>query len=145
MKFMMFVCSDAAPDTDPTEPHDIHKWVADNDARGRRLTGNVLGPAGAATTVRVRTGGLLVSEGPFAETAEVIVGFDLLDRADLGEAICTGIAEGSAALERVRHDGPYAWQAGSPPATPSPSRSTTPPGRRSHAPTTRWPTPGPRR
>ncbi|MFG3558812.1 YciI family protein [Micromonospora sp. NPDC047557] len=87
MKFMMFVCSDTAPDTDPTELPDIHKWVADNDARGRRLTGNVLGPAGAATTVRVRAGELLVSEGPFAETAEVIVGFDLLDCADLDEAI----------------------------------------------------------
>ncbi|WP_435207516.1 YciI family protein [Micromonospora sp. bgisy143] len=87
MKFMMFVCSDTAPDTDPTELPDIHKWVADNDARGRRLTGNVLAPASAATTVRVRAGELLVSEGPFAETAEVIVGFDLLDCADLDEAI----------------------------------------------------------
>ncbi|MEU7924926.1 YciI family protein [Micromonospora sp. NPDC049801] len=87
MKFMMFVCSDTAPDTDPTELPDIHKWVADNDARGRRLTGNVLAPTSAATTVRVRDGELLVSEGPFAETAEVIVGFDLLDCADVDEAI----------------------------------------------------------
>ena len=54
---------------------------------GRRLTGNVLGSTSAATTVRVRDGELLVSEGPFAETAEVIVGFDLLDCADLDEAI----------------------------------------------------------
>jgi hypothetical protein len=35
----------------------------------------------------LRDGELLVSEGPFAETAEVIVGFDLLDCADLDEAI----------------------------------------------------------
>ncbi|MET8262016.1 YciI family protein [Micromonospora sp. NPDC005205] len=84
---MMFVCSDTEPDTDPTELFDIDKWVAENDSRGRRLTGNVLGPTSAATTVRVRDGELLVSEGPFAETAEVIVGFDLLDCADLDEAI----------------------------------------------------------
>ncbi|WP_444948210.1 YciI family protein [Micromonospora ureilytica] len=87
MKYMMFVCSDTAPDTDPTELPDIHKWVAENDSQGRRLTGNVLGSTSAATTVRVRDGELLVSEGPFAETAEVIVGFDLLDCADLDEAI----------------------------------------------------------
>ena len=87
MKFMMFVCSDAEPDTDPTELPDIDKWVAENDSRGRRLTGDALAPTSAATTVRVRDGELLVSEGPFAETAEVIVGFDLLDCADLDEAI----------------------------------------------------------
>ncbi|MDG9676255.1 YciI family protein [Micromonospora sp. DH14] len=84
---MMFVCSDAEPDTDPTELPDIDKWVAENDSRGRRLTGDALAPTRAATTVRVRDGELLVSEGPFAETAEVIVGFDLLDCADLDEAI----------------------------------------------------------
>lgn len=61
--------------------------MAENDSRGRRLTGDALAPTSAATTVRVRGGELLVSEGPFAETAEVIVGFDLLDCADLDEAI----------------------------------------------------------
>ncbi|MEU4476327.1 YciI family protein [Micromonospora sp. NPDC023888] len=84
---MMFVCSDTEPDTDPTELPDIHTWVAENDSRGRRLTGDVLAATSAATTVRVRDGELLVSEGPFAETTEVIVGFDLLDCADLDEAI----------------------------------------------------------
>ena len=49
--------------------------------------GNVLAPTSAATTVRVRNGELLVSDGPFAETKEVIVGFDLLECADLDEAI----------------------------------------------------------
>nr|WP_238425628.1 YciI family protein [Micromonospora parastrephiae] len=84
---MMFVCSDTEPDTDPSDLPDIHTWVAENDARGRRLTGDALAPTNAATTVRVRGGELLVSEGPFAETTEVIVGFDLLDCADLDEAI----------------------------------------------------------
>ncbi|MFD6568804.1 YciI family protein [Micromonospora profundi] len=87
MKYMMFVCTDSEPDTDPTELPDVEKWVTDNDARGRRITGDPLAPAAAATTVRVRNGELLVSEGPFAETTEVIVGFDLLECADLDEAI----------------------------------------------------------
>jgi hypothetical protein len=87
MKYMMFVCTDAEPDTDPAAEPDIEMWVSENDARGRRLQGNVLGPASAATTVRVRGGELLISDGPFAETKEVIVGFDLLECADLDEAI----------------------------------------------------------
>ncbi|GAA3600360.1 YciI family protein [Nonomuraea rosea] len=87
MKYMMFVCTDTAPDTDTADWPDINVWVAENDARGRRLDGDQLAPVSAATTVRVRNGELLVSDGPFAETKEVIVGYDVLECADLDEAI----------------------------------------------------------
>ena len=87
MKYMMFVCTDTEPDTDSSELPDIEAWVAENDARGRRLEGDVLAPTSAATTVRVRNGELLISDGPFAETKEVIVGYDLIVCADLDEAI----------------------------------------------------------
>jgi hypothetical protein len=87
MKYMMFVCTDSEPDTDKADEPDIDVWVSENDARGRRLEGNALAPRSAATTVRVRNGEMLVSDGPFAETKEVIVGYDLLDCADLDEAI----------------------------------------------------------
>jgi hypothetical protein len=87
MKYMMFVCTDSQPDLDGTDEPDIEVWVADNDARGRRLDGHELAPPTAATTVRVRGGELLITDGPFAETKEVIVGYDLLECADLDEAI----------------------------------------------------------
>jgi hypothetical protein len=87
MKYLMFVCSDPEPDTDTTPEPDIERWVSENDAAGRRLQGSVLAPPSSATTVRVRNGSLLVSDGPFTETKEVIVGFDLLECADLDEAI----------------------------------------------------------
>jgi hypothetical protein len=87
MKYMMFVCTDTEPETDESQFPDIHAWVAENDAKGRRLDGNVLAPPSSATTVRVRGGELLISDGPFAETKEVIVGYDILDCADLDEAI----------------------------------------------------------
>lgn len=87
MKYMMFVCTDTEPDTDKADEPDIDVWVSENDARGRRREGSALAPTSAATTVRVRNGQLLVSDGPFAETKEVIVGYDLLDCADLDEAI----------------------------------------------------------
>jgi hypothetical protein len=87
MKYMMFVCTDTAPDTDKSDEPDIFEWVAENDSRGRRLDGHELAAAATATTVRVRNGELLLSDGPFAETKEVIVGYDLLECADLDEAI----------------------------------------------------------
>jgi hypothetical protein len=87
MKYMMFVCTDPEPDTDPAAEPDVEAWVSENDAAGRRLEGMALAPTSAATTVRVRNGRLLTSDGPFAETKELIVGFDLLECADLDEAI----------------------------------------------------------
>jgi hypothetical protein len=87
MKYMMFVCTDTEPETDESRIPDIEAWVAENDAKGRRVEGSVLGAPSAATTIRVRGGELLISDGPFAETKEVIVGFDILECADLDEAI----------------------------------------------------------
>jgi hypothetical protein len=91
MKYMMFVCTDTEPSTDENAP-DIHAWVAENDAAGRRLSGNELAAPSAATTVRVRGGETLLTDGPFAETKEVIVGFDILECADLDEAIAVAAA-----------------------------------------------------
>ncbi|WP_144119610.1 YciI family protein [Catellatospora sichuanensis] len=87
MKYLMFVCTDTEPDTDPAPETDIDVWVDKHDASGQRLQGIGLGPKSAATTVRVRNGRTLVSDGPFAETKELIVGFDVLECADLDEAI----------------------------------------------------------
>ena len=78
---MLFICTDTEPDADQGPAPDVEAWVEEHDAAGLRLLGNVLAPVTSATTVRVRGGELLVSDGPFAETMEVIVGFDLLDRA----------------------------------------------------------------
>jgi hypothetical protein len=87
MKYLMFVCTDPEPDPDTDNEPDIGEWVAKNDADGRRLQGMALAPTSTATTVRVRSGQLLISDGPFAETKEMIAGFDLLECADLDEAI----------------------------------------------------------
>jgi hypothetical protein len=52
-----------------------------------RLQGSALGPVTDATTVRVREGEVLISDGPFAEAKEQIGGFDILECADLDEAL----------------------------------------------------------
>ena len=101
MKYMMLVCSDPEPDTDSAPEPDIEAWVQEHDAAGRRERGAALAPPTSATTVRVRDGELLVTDGPFAETREVIVGFDLLECADLDEAIAVARAHPMARAGRL--------------------------------------------
>lgn len=54
---------------------------------GHCLASEALQPVATATTVRVRQGRLGVSDGPFAETKEVLAGFYLIEARDLNEAI----------------------------------------------------------
>lgn len=49
--------------------------------------GHGLAPASAATTVRVREGKTLMTDGPFAETKEQLGGVFILECADLDEAL----------------------------------------------------------
>jgi hypothetical protein len=55
--------------------------------RGLFKSGEALQPTTTATTVRVRDGETLTTDGPFAETKEALGGFYLVDAADLDEAI----------------------------------------------------------
>ncbi len=55
--------------------------------RGKLLAAEPLHPVGSATTVRVRNGSASLTDGPFAETKEMLAGFYLVDAADLNEAI----------------------------------------------------------
>jgi hypothetical protein len=57
------------------------------EARGVLISRERLRPTSLATTVRVRDEGLVVADGPFAETKEQIAGFYVVDCADLDEAI----------------------------------------------------------
>src|SRR4051812_28161707 len=55
--------------------------------RGKFLDASPLHPAAMATSVRVREGKRLVTDGPFAETREQLGGYYLIDAKDLDEAI----------------------------------------------------------
>jgi hypothetical protein len=62
----------------------------DLKAKGQYLSANPLQPVATATSVRVRSGKPLVTDGPFAETREQLGGYFLVDARHLDEAI--GIA-----------------------------------------------------
>ena len=54
---------------------------------GYMIGGNALHPVTTATSVRVRDGKTMITDGPFAETKEQLAGFYLIDARDLNEAI----------------------------------------------------------
>ena len=93
MKYMLIHCIDEdaersrrLQDRQPEAPS-IESWLAEMDGRGVLLHGDRLRYVSDATTVQVRHAELLVSDGPFAETKEQIAGYDVIDCADLDEAI----------------------------------------------------------
>lgn len=86
MKYMMFVITDSTPDSERDES-DIDLWVDELDASGKRVIGEVLQAPTESRVVRVRDGKVHVTDGPFAETKEWICGFDILEVADLDEAV----------------------------------------------------------
>ncbi|HXG39511.1 MAG TPA: YciI family protein, partial [Candidatus Limnocylindrales bacterium] len=76
------------------DPADVQaemaRWAAftrETIRRGVYQGGNALQPATTATTVRLREGRTLTTDGPFAETKEELGGYYLLDCRDLDEAI----------------------------------------------------------
>jgi hypothetical protein len=54
---------------------------------GRLITAEALQSIQTAATVRIRDGKMSITDGPFAETKEVLGGFFLIDAGDLDEAI----------------------------------------------------------
>jgi hypothetical protein len=86
VRYMILVCVDESVEVTPEESLPT-AWVQEMDARGVRKFGSRLRPVSDATTVQVRGGEVLLSDGPFAETKEQIGGFDLLECEDLDEAI----------------------------------------------------------
>jgi hypothetical protein len=91
MRYMMFVCVDGATELSADERVTIgpeaQAWVKEMQGRGVRLQGQELADVQDATTIRVRGGEVVIGDGPFAETKEQIAGFDILDCADLDEAM----------------------------------------------------------
>lgn len=69
---------------------DDAECVASNESlqrEGKRIAAEALHPVNTATTVRVRDGGVSITDGPFAETKEQLAGFYLVDADDLDDAI----------------------------------------------------------
>jgi hypothetical protein len=93
MKYMllMYANETASSKLTPEEINVIQQaWFAymeEAQAAGVLLANDGLQPTTSATTVRVRNGKSLITDGPFAETHEQFGGYSVLECADLDEAI----------------------------------------------------------
>jgi hypothetical protein len=92
MRYMLLVCGQEEPG-DPSAGHDEDEpcwapWARELQARGVLLVeGSQLQSVSTAITVRNAGDEVLVSDGPFAETKEQILGYDVIECSDLDEAI----------------------------------------------------------
>jgi hypothetical protein len=66
---------------------DSTQLAHDLKAQGKFLSANPLQPVSTATSVRMREGKRMVTDGPFAETREHLGGYFLVDARDLDDAI----------------------------------------------------------
>jgi hypothetical protein len=93
MRYLLMIYT---PEVDPSTltPADLEREnaayaVFTREVRERKVMegGEALQPTPSATTVRVRDGKTLVTDGPYAETKEALGGFYLVDVKDLDEAL----------------------------------------------------------
>jgi hypothetical protein len=109
MKYMLLIYADENAWTDSERAacyaesaqlaHQLHE-------NGQYVSANPLHSVATATSVRIREGKRLVTDGPFAETREQLGGYFLIDAADLDEAIAVasripGARKGSVEIRPV--------------------------------------------
>jgi hypothetical protein len=89
--YVALIYGEDADWSDDAHSDETAEYMAFGEAAASVITGgHALQPTSTATTVRVHGGSggdVVTSDGPFAETKEVLGGFYLLDCADLDEAL----------------------------------------------------------
>ena len=94
MKYMLLVYYDEKTMSDAEREHcyvESAGLAQDLNSKGQYIAASPLRSVSTATSVRMREGKRLVTDGPFAETREQLGGYYLIDARDLDEAI--GIAQ----------------------------------------------------
>ena len=90
MKYMLLIYGDEQALSE-VERQDCYvestQLARDIHAKGQFLSANPLHPTAMATSVRIRDGKRLVTDGPFAETREQLGGYFLVDANNLDEAL----------------------------------------------------------
>ena len=90
MKYMLLIYMEENALTESEREHcyqESTQLAHELEASGHYLAAAPLYPTSTATSVRVREGNKLVTDGPFAETREYLGGYFLVEASDLDEAI----------------------------------------------------------
>jgi hypothetical protein len=94
MKYLLLIYMGEKAMTETEREHcyvESTQLAQDLHAKGQYLAANPLHPVATATSVQIRDGKSLVTDGPFAETREQLGGYFLINARNLDEAI--GIAK----------------------------------------------------
>jgi hypothetical protein len=94
MKYMLLIYSDENAWTEESRAHcyeDSVKLTHELKSSGNYVAASPLHPVATATSVRIRNGKRLVTDGPFAETREQLGGFYIVEAKDLDEAISIAV------------------------------------------------------
>ena len=103
MQYLLMICTDEAVDESLSEAQmmelleDYGAFGAELESSGALLGGNRLRPISTATSVQVREGQTMVTDGPFAETKEQMGGYYIIEAKDLDEALSWAAKVPSAA------------------------------------------------
>ena len=87
---LLMVCVDGiaeAPEVEAQLTSDCEAWLEELRRSGVQVVNEALAPPSSATTVRVRDGETLISDGPFIETKEFLAGIDILNCDTFAEAV----------------------------------------------------------
>ena len=92
MQYMLLIYSalDAGPQTDEEQAAEMPAWFAFTEElvqAGAMVGGEALQLPETATTVQVRDGARITTDGPFAETKEILGGYYIIDVENLDQAI----------------------------------------------------------
>ena len=94
MKYLCLICAEPRymmehrTEADAAQHFDEYRaFTQDIRRSGHFVTGNRLLPPDAAITVRVRSGKVTTTDGPFAETKEQLGGYYIIEANDLNEAV----------------------------------------------------------
>lgn len=94
MRYMILIYGDPGAEAPPERPADAFAEWADatralQDA-GALVAGEGLAPVATATTLRYRAGETLMTDGPFMETKEHLLGFYMIEAPTLDDALAWG-------------------------------------------------------
>ena len=99
------------PDVLQAQIEGYNRFTEHIRARGAYGAGEALDDTSTATTVRVRDGKTLTTDGPYAETKEALGGFYIVSAADLDEAIAYAAMIPGAARGAIEVRPIYEWHA----------------------------------
>ena len=92
--FLLYSAPDAGPaEGSPEAAAEMQEWFAYSQAMvdaGVMVAGDPLHPATSATTITMHGGSTVTTDGPFAETKEVLGGYYIVDVPDLDAALAWG-------------------------------------------------------